>query len=284
MQPHLFIFGMGYTASHLAQHLRSQSWRVTGTRRSADGECLAFDDRAAVIAALSSATHILSSVPPGRDGNDPVLERYGDVIAAGPATWSGYLSSTGVYGDAKGAWVDESAPPRGRRAGRNVADLAWQGLRRDMRVFRLPGIYGPGRSALERVVEDKAHRIDLPDQIFSRVHVDDIVSGITASFGGPPGVYNLADDLPCSQNRVIEAACDMLGLPHPPLQSLEAAQLSPMALAFYAENRRVANYKAKRLLGWQPQYATYRAGLAACMEISKPAIASTAPPTASPVH
>lgn len=272
---------MGYSASHLAAHLRGQGWRVTGTRRVADGHNIAFDDKVAVLAALSTATHILSSVPPSRDGDDPVLIQYGNAIRAAEAGWSGYLSSTGVYGDAGGAWVDESAPVSGRRAERNAADLAWQDLRADMRIFRLPGIYGPGRSALDRVAEGKAHRIDVPDQIFSRVHVDDIVSGITASFDGPAGVYNLADDFPCSQNQVIEAACDLLGVPYPPMQSLDAAQLSPMARAFYAENRRVANAKAKRLLGWTPQYAHYRDGLAACMAINIPAITSAAPVAAN---
>ncbi len=281
MTNHILIFGMGYTSSHLAQHLRGAGWRVTGTRRVADGDNIAFHDEAAVLAALSNATHIMSSVPPSRDGDDPVLIQYGEAIKAAGALWTGYLSSTGVYGDAGGAWVDESAEVLGRRAGRNVADLAWQDLRADMRVFRLPGIYGPGRSALDRVSEGKAHRIDLPDQIFSRVHVDDIVSGIIASFGGPAGVYNLADDYPCSQNQVIEAACDLLGTPYPPLQSLAEAQLSPMALAFYAENRRVANGKAKRLLGWSPKYANYRAGLAACMATNIPAITSAAPAAAS---
>ncbi len=287
MENHLFIFGMGYTSGRLAHHLRGQGWRVTGTRRAADGRCLAFDDRDAVITAIRAATHILSSVPPGRDGSDPVLMHYAGAIANAPAIWTGYLSSTGVYGDAGGAWVDESTPVSGRRGARNASDIAWQNLRDDTYVFRLPGIYGPGRSALERAAQGKAHRIDLPDQVFSRVHVDDIVSGITASFApanSAPGVYNLADDMPCGQNQVIEAACDMLGLPYPQMQSLEQAQLSPMALAFYAENRRVSNLKAKRLLGWQPIYATYRAGLAACMETSKPVTASTAPAAANPVH
>ncbi len=292
MQPHILIFGMGYSAGHLARHLRPLGWRVTGTRRIADTDCLAFADRAGVMTAIGQATHILSSVPPERSGVDPVLDHYGAAIASAPARWIGYLSSTGVYGDTSGAWVDESAEIAGRRAGRNDADLAWQVLGQgfgqnldgNTHIFRLPGIYGPGRSALERVAEGKAHRIDLPNQIFSRVHVDDIVSGITASFNGPPGVYNLADDLPCSQNLVIEAACDMLGLPYPPMLSLEQAQLSPMALAFYAENRRVSNAKAKRLLGWHPRYAHYRAGLGACMEISRPIMARTAPPAANPVH
>ncbi len=281
MTNHLFIFGMGYTSSHLAAHLRGAGWRVTGTRRMADAGNIAFDDAAAVHDALLQATHILSSVPPSRDGDDPVLSQYGGAIKASGAIWTGYLSSTGVYGDAGGAWVDESAAISGSRAGRNIADLAWQELRGDMRVFRLPGIYGPGRSALERVAQGKAHRIDLPDQIFSRVHVDDIVSGIIASFTGPSGVFNLADDFPCSQNQVIEAACDLVGMSYPPMQSLEQAQLSPMALAFYAENRRVANGKAKRLLGWIPQFRDYRAGLAACMAMNIPAMTNAAPDAAS---
>ena len=281
MPKHMLIFGLGYTASHLADALRADGWRVTGIKRIAGEHILAFDDQAAVLDALRTATHILSSVPPARDGNDPVLTHYGGAIAAAPAIWTGYLSSTGVYGDAGGAWVDESAPVTGRRAGRNVADLAWQSLCTGSRVFRLPGIYGPGRSALDRVAEGKAHRIKLPDQVFSRVHVDDIVSGIIASFGGPAGIYNLADDNPCSQNLVIEAACDLLGLPYPAMQSLDEANLSPMALAFYAENRRVTNFKVRRLFGWTPQFCDYRAGLAACMAMNIPAITSVAPAAAS---
>jgi nucleoside-diphosphate-sugar epimerase len=272
---------MGYTAQYLAAHLRSLGWRISGTRRAADGTSIAFDDHHAVNTALATATHILSSVPPSRDGSDPVLTQYGDAIRTAPANWTGYLSSTGVYGDAGGAWVDEGTGVSGRRAGRNAADLAWQSLRRDMRVFRLPGIYGPGRSALDRALEGKGHRINLPDQVFSRIHVSDIIGGIAASFAGPPGVYNLADDFPCSQNQVIEAACDLLNLPYPPMQSLEEAGLSPMALAFYAENRRVANMKAKRLLGWNPKYSNYRAGLADCMAVNMPAITNNAPLPAS---
>ena len=261
----MLILGMGYTASRLADRLRGEGWRVTGVRRSAGPDVLAFDDERGVRAAIAGASHILSSVPPEGEV-DPVLVRYGDAIAAAPAVWTGYLSSTGVYGDAAGAWVDESSPiGAGRRTARARADADWGALRADTRRFRLPGIYGPGRSALERVRAGRAHRIDLPDQVFSRVHVDDIVAGVIASFDGPAGVYNLADDLPCSQNRVIEAACDLLGMAWPPLQSVEAAQLSPMARAFYAENRRVANGRAKRLLGWRPLYPTYAQGLRACL-------------------
>lgn len=267
MKKRLLIFGMGYTAKRLADKLRSEGWHVTGTRREADANNLAFSGHEAVLQELQCATHILSSVPPDKAGGDPVLEHYGEAIAAAPATWAGYLSATGVYGDTGGAWVDESAPTgTGRRKERSKADAAWQHLRSDIRLFRLPGIYGPGRSALERVKGGKARRIDLPDQVFSRIHVDDIVSAIVASFDAPAGVYNISDDLPCAQNQVIEAACDLMGMAYPPMQSLQEADLSPMAQAFYSENRRVGNMRAKRLLRWKPAYPTYREGLAACLD------------------
>ena len=258
----MLIFGMGYAAGHVAPPGDGPGWEVAGATQDGGGGRLALGDEAAVIGALRSATHILSSVPPG-EGVDPVLERYGQALAVAPATWVGYLSSTGVYGDAGGAWVDESAPVKGRRTDRNAADRAWQALRGDVRVFRLPGIYGPGRSILDRIRDGRAHRIDLPEQVFSRVHVDDIAGGAIASFKGPAGVYNLADDAPCHQNRLVEWGCAMLGAPMPPLQTLDEAGLSPAARAFYAENRRVANGKAKRLLGWTPRYPTFREGLAA---------------------
>lgn len=264
----IFIFGMGYSATYLAGLLRARGWRVSGTGR---GGTVDFADRQAVLAGIAQATHVLSSVPPdGDSGADPVLAHYGAAIVAADLVWTGYLSSTGVYGDTAGAWVDESAPiGGGRRGARAAADAEWQALRPDVRVFRLPGIYGPGRSAIERVRAGRAHRIDLPDQVFSRVHIDDIASGVIASFGGPPGVYNLADDLPCAQNRVIEAACAMLGVVPPPLTRVEEAGLSGPALAFYAENRRVANGRAKRLLDWRPRYPDYRTGLRACMDVAQ---------------
>jgi nucleoside-diphosphate-sugar epimerase len=273
----MLIFGLGYTASRLAERLRSMGWTVRATRREADGEAIAFADDAAVRAALAGATHILSSVPP--DDGDPVLERFGALLEDKRL---GYLSSTGVYGDAGGAWVDESAPiGTGRRSARAEADAAWRA--RGARAFRLPGIYGPGRSALERMAEGRAHRIDLPGQVFSRIHVDDIVAAVIAGLDAPPGAYNIADDHPCSQNRVIEEASRLLRLPSPPIRSIEEAGLSPAARAFYAENRRVANGKAKRVLGWRPLYPDYRAGLAACLACSattSPAIASRQPAAA----
>ncbi len=278
----MLIFGMGYTATRLADTLRADGWLVTGTKRMSGGDAVAFDDSAAVLSALETATHILSSVPPMAEGGDPVLLKYGAAIAARAPAWIGYLSSTGVYGDTGGAWVDESAPiGSGRRTARAEADLAWQALCQDVHVFRLPGIYGPGRSALERVAEGKAHRIDMPDQIFSRVHVDDIVDAVMAAFNGPAGVYNIADDRPAPQNDVIAYACDLLQCDWPPLLSIEAAGLSPMARGFYAENRRITNIKAKRLLNWLPRYADYRSGLGVCMATTKPSIANAPPASAS---
>lgn len=262
---HLLIFGLGYTAGRIASAMRDAGWQVRATGSAGD---IAFADRAGVLAALAEASHILSSVPPERaSGCDPVLEAYGAALT-GKALF--YLSSTGVYGDRAGAWVDEATPTiaeagEGRRNARAEADLAW--LQLGARVFRLPGIYGPGRSALDRVREGKARRIDLPGQVFSRVHVDDIASGVVAALvqDAPPGAYNLGDDYPCSGNEVTEHACQLLGLPLPPLESLEEANLSEMARGFYMENRRVANGRAKRVLGWSPRFPTYVEGLAALL-------------------
>lgn len=257
-----FIFGLGYSAGFIARALAARGWEIVSTGR---GGTLSFDDEGTVRLALADSSHVVSSVPPGGEGLDPVLDRYGDALGG---KWLGYLSSTGVYGDAGGAWIDETAPVGGgRRVARAEADGAWLG--RGARVFRLPGIYGPGRSALDRVREGTAHRIDLPGQVFSRVHAADIARGVVAALdagrSAAAGAYNLADDLPCSQNAVIDEAARLLGLDPPPLQSLDAAGLSPQARAFYSENRRVANGKAKRVLGWRPLYPTYREGLRVCL-------------------
>lgn len=258
---HLLIFGLGYTAGRIAAAMQAQGWQVRATGSAGD---IAFADSDAVLAALGEATHVLSSVPPERAGGDPVLDTYGEALH-GKALF--YLSSTGVYGDRAGAWVDEGTPTiaqsgEGRRNARAEADLAW--LTMGARVFRLPGIYGPGRSALDRVKEGKARRMDIAGQVFSRIHVDDIASGVVAALlqDAPAGAYNLGDDFPCSGNEVTEHACRLLGLPLPPLESLEQANLSEMARGFYMENRRVANGKAKRVLGWSPVYPTYVEGMA----------------------
>ena len=213
---------------------------------------------------------------PPADGTDPVLARYSAVLGG---RWLGYLSSTGVYGDTGGAWVDESAALTGRRPARNAADAAWAAL--GARVFRLPGIYGPGRSALERVRSGEAHRVGGAG-VFSRVHVDDLAAAVIAGFDAPPGAYNLADARPCHQDQVVSFAAALLGLPKPPLVPLDS--LSPMARAFHAEDRRVATGKARRILRWAPRYPDYRAGLRALSATANPAAASTAPPAASVVQ
>lgn len=269
----LLIFGMGYTSRAIAARLERHGWRVVGTTRDGRDGTVAFADRDRVRFEAGQATAILSSVPPDRDG-DPVLEQYRDLL--GGRTLA-YLSSTGVYGDAGGGWVDESAPITGRRANRNAADAAWLGL--GARVFRLPGIYGPGRSPLERVAAGEAHRVECPGQVFSRVHVADVAKGVAYGLTKPAGSYNLSDNLPASQNEVVEYAARLLGVGPPSFVPL--ATLSPMARAFYGENRRVANGKAKRVLGWTPDYPDYRFGLRALSATTSPASASAAPAPAS---
>lgn len=251
----LFVFGLGYSASRIAASLIAKGWRVAAT---GSAGTVRFDDEGAVGDALRRANHVLSSVPPAGE-RDPVLARYAGALRGKRLC---YLSSTGVYGDTGGAWVDECAPAVGRRPERNKADAAWLAL--GARVFRLPGIYGPGRSALERLRAGAAQRIDLPEQVFSRVHVDDIAGGVVAALEAdvPPGAYNLADDEPASQNAVVEHACRLLGVTPPPLQSLDEARLAPAGRGFYAENRRIANGKLKRAADWSPRFPSYREGLA----------------------
>lgn len=274
----LLILGLGYSAAFIACAARARGATVEATTRDGRGGTLVFADRAAVEPAIARSTHILSSVPPeGED--DPVLTTYGAALARFGG-WLGYLSSTGVYGDTGGAWVDESAPiGTGRRSARAAADAAWLAL--GARVFRLPGIYGVGRSPLERVAAGTAHRIDADGQVFSRVHVKDIARGVAAGFAAPPGAYNLADDEPAAQSDVIACAARLLGLPVPPLVSLASADISPAARAFYAENRRVANGKAKRVLGWRLLYPNYRLGLRALNASTSPSSASRPPATDS---
>jgi nucleoside-diphosphate-sugar epimerase len=253
---HFVLFGPGYVGSRLGMTLERSGWRVTRAGRDADL------DR--VDTSLRSADALLSTVPPSPQG-DPVLLHWRASIVDVP--WIGYLSSSGVYGDTGGAWVDEQAPIAGRRSARNDADRAWLDL--GGRVFRLPGIYGPGRSVLDRLTAGTAHRVRLPGQVFSRIHVDDVVTAVFAALDrGPPGAYNVADDLPAAQNQLIEWACRRLQLPMPHVIAADDPALSPAARAFYRENRRVANGKAKRLLGWRPAYPTWRDGLRALAEIN----------------
>ena len=258
--PHLLILGQGYTGTRLRAAMEREGWTVNGTGRTARPGILAADDPA-VADAIAAATHILSSVPPETD-HDPVLARHGAALAPSGA-WLGYLSSTGVYGDTAGAWVDETSPVgHGRRSARTAADLAWQGI--GARVLRLPGIYGPGRSALDRVREGKAQRIDAGAQVFSRIHVDDIAAAIGAALAiGYDGVVNVTDDEPAAAEEVNAYAARLMGVPAPPAVPYTAADLSPMARSFYDENKRVRNARLKHELGVRLAFPTYREGLAA---------------------
>ncbi len=278
----LLSIGHGYSAEALARRLMPQGWRVIGTTRSPErAEQLRSRGVEAVIwpganlrPAIADATHLLSSVSP-RNG-DPVIAALGEEIAAAAPhlAWVGYLSTTGVYGDRQGGWVDEASPlaPATRRgAARVEAEQEWQALARrvglPLHIFRLAGIYGPGRGPFEKVRAGAARRIVKPGQVFSRIHVDDIAQVLEASMARPdPGaVYNVCDDEPAPPEDVLTHAAELLGLPPPPEVAYEAAELSEMARSFYAESKRVRNDRIKRELGVRLFYPDYRTGLAAVL-------------------
>jgi|TARA_R100000501_G_scaffold10060_1_gene19795 nucleoside-diphosphate-sugar epimerase len=258
----LLIFGKGYTATRLTSSLPRGEWTIDATGQTARPGIIPLDDPT-LPDLIARATHILSSTPPA-DESDPVLDRYSHDLSATEA-WVGYLSSTGTYGDTQGAWVDETATVGpGRRGARIAADLGWQALDRPVAIFRLPGIYGPGRSAFDRLRQGKGQRIDAPGQVFSRIHVDDICAAVRAAMSGrASGIYNLADDEPAPASDVTAYAARLLGMVVPPLIPLEEARLSPAARGFYTETRRVANGRMKRDLLPRLRYPDYRSGLAA---------------------
>jgi nucleoside-diphosphate-sugar epimerase len=281
--PRLFCFGLGYSALALARVLRRRGWTIAGTSRSADAraalvaegiETHLFDrDRplADPSAVLAGTTHLLASVPPDDQG-DPALDCHADAIAAVDTRWIGYLSTTGVYGDRGGAWVDESSDlrPVGERGRRRVeAEEGWLDLWRQhgrpVHIFRLAGIYGPGRGPFEQVRTGTARRVVKPGQVFSRIHVDDIVQVLEASMARPnPGAaYNVCDDEAAPPQDVIVEASRLLGIDPPPEIPFETANLSPMARSFYEELKRVSNRRIKEELGVRLAYPTYREGLAA---------------------
>ena len=282
----LFCFGYGFSASALGELLGPAGWSLAGTGRTAEG-CGALAEagvhavpfsREAPLAhparSLAGATHILLSVPPDAEG-DPALDCHGaDIAAIEGLEWIGYLSTTGVYGDTGGAWVDESAAPSpsGRRGKRRLeAERGWLALGEDhglaVQVFRLAGIYGPGRNALATVRRGEAKRIAKPGQVFSRIHVADIAQVLAASIAKPRAgaIYNVCDDEPAPAADVVAHACALLGVAPPPLMPLEDADLSPMARSFYADSRRVSNDRIKKELGVTLRYPNYRAGLAALL-------------------
>lgn len=267
---HLFCFGLGFSASALARRLVQQGWTVTGTSRSGEGGSIAFDGATPVPSHhFDGVTHLLISVPPAETG-DPVLACHADELRrlAPRLRWAGYLSTTGVYGDRHGEWVDETsplAPSTARGARRLAAERAWSALGLPLHIFRLAGIYGPGRNQLVSVLDGTAKRIVKPGQVFSRIHVDDIAGVLEASIARPdPGrAYNVCDDEPCPPQDVVAFAARLLKRPPPPEIAFDDADLSPMARSFYADSKRVANRRIKEELGYRLIYPTYREGLRA---------------------
>ena len=280
----LFCFGLGYSARALSPRLAAEGWAISGTATTVDNaealkrdgyEAFVFDGRShdpAITEALRKSTHVLLSIPPDADG-DPALRVYGPDIASSPSiSWIGYFSSVSVYGDSKGEWVDEKTVPepvteRGMR--RLVAENAWIELGRAngkaLVILRLPGIYGPGRSAIDQLRAGKARRIFKPGQVTNRVHVDDIATATEASLGLPTGVhvFNVTDDLPAPPQDVIAYGAELLGVPCPPATDLTDASLSPMARSFYSESKKVSNVRMKHELGVKLAYPTYVEGLKA---------------------
>jgi nucleoside-diphosphate-sugar epimerase len=265
-----FIFGLGFSGRVIARRLVEAGWEVAGTTRSGEAVELAgvsvlpYDhDHPLPPGALDDVTHLLSSVPPDGLG-DPVI----DAVRGRSLHWAGYLSTTGVYGDHGGGWVDEdtpAAPTLERSRRRAEAETAWRA--EGAHIFRLAGIYGPGRSAIDSVRAGTAKRIVKPGQVFSRIHVEDIAGAVLASLARPNRgrIYNLCDDDAAPPQEVIAHACTLLGVAPPPEIPWEEARrsLSPMALSFYADNKRVRNHRMKAELGVTLAYPSYREGLRA---------------------
>ena len=295
--PHLFCFGLGFSGQALARLALARGWRVSGTVRSEAKaaqlqeqgiDALVLDTGAVeqlpdeVMQSIERSSHLLQSVGTARSGDDPVLPL---LVRAAEATatdwapdWFGYLSTTVVYGDWQGAWVSEDSETRStstRGLARLRAEAEWTGLSAarglGLHVFRLAGIYGPGRNALETVLAGKARIIDKPDQVFSRIHVEDIATAVFASMTAPTAaagaaeVFNVCDDEPCPPGTVIALACDLLNRPVPTPVSMDEAGLSTMGRSFYADNKRVSNQKLQDCFGWTPAFPTYREGLAALL-------------------
>jgi nucleoside-diphosphate-sugar epimerase len=279
----LFAFGLGFSAQELASRLAARGWQIAGTARDeanlararAQGyEMTRFAGEPGnrdVTRLLQGTTHLVHSIPPGHDG-DPVLAHYRDQIATiGTVEWIGYLSTVGVYGDQGGSWVDETTLPRPnseRTEARVEAEEAWLKFGEETgiptHVFRLAGIYGPGRSAFDKLMAGTARRIKKDGQVFSRIHVADIASVIEASIARPRAgaIYNVADDEPAAPDAVVAYAAELLGVAPPPEVEFAEADLSPMARSFYEGSRRITNALIKSELGVKLRYPTYREGLA----------------------
>lgn len=272
----LLSIGHGYSAQALARRLIPQGWQVIGTTRSPARAAAMRGDGveplllpASLAPALARATHILSSVAPD-DAGDPILRDHAAELAAARPVWAGYLSTTAVYGDHDGGWVDETtslAPTTRRGKARVAAEAAWSALGLPLHIFRLAGIYGPGRGPFEKVRDGTARRIIKPGQVFSRIHVDDIAQVLESSIRHPNSgaIYNVCDDDPAPPEDVIGHAAELLGLPLPPAIPYDEAEMTPMARSFYAESKRVRNDRMKTELGISLIHPTYREGLAALL-------------------
>jgi len=288
----MFSIGHGYSAQALARILLPQRWRFAGTTRSPTNAArLNATGIHAIVwpgddirKVLRKATHLLISVAPNEIG-DPVIAEVGDSIAAGARNfeWVGYLSTTGVYGDRNGGWVDEKdilSPSTKRGRARMDAERQWRALATEtalpLHIFRLAGIYGPGRGPFEKIRQGTARRIVKPGQIFSRIHVDDIARILAASINQPqPGaIYNVCDDTPAPPEDVIGYAAELLGTAIPPTVHIDDVTLTPMARSFYAESKRVRNDRIKRELGVELLYPDYRSGLEAVLESERNPIRS----------
>lgn len=279
----MLVFGHGYSAAFLTPLLRARGWQVLGTTRGDPGRVEAAGatsirwpgEEARLRRDMAMADAILVSAGPGPMG-DPVLAAFRDDLARARPCWLGYLSTTGVYGDRGGDWVDEDSPldatgPRGQARIRAEAD--WRALADDaglpLHIFRLAGIYGPGRGPFEKVRNGTARRIIKPGQVFSRIHAEDIAQVLLASLDRPaPGTaYNVCDDDPAPPQDVLTHAAELLGLPPPPEVPFDEALMTPMARSFYADSKRVSNQRIKTDLGVRLRYPDYRQGLAAILEI-----------------
>lgn len=274
------ILGCGYIGKAFGVGLVAQGYHVVGTCRGQDGfealmsigiQPMLFEGspKQDIVEVALGSEIILASIPPSPHG-DPAFACLQAALSQGPPAWIGYLSTTGIYGDRGGGWAfeDDLATPQSVEAERRaVAEGQWRSLPHAAHVFRLPGIYGPRRSAIDQVKAGTARRIDKVGQVFSRAHRDDIVSALMASIRRPNAgrAYNICDDLPCPSGDVIVHACNLLDVTPPPLIPFEAAGLSEMGRRFYSECKRVSNARAKAELGWHPAFPTYREGLANCL-------------------
>ena len=278
----LFCFGLGYCADYLSAKLIKQGWQVSATCRTSEKAAVLeasgirpvlLSGKKVTVTDLGKADHILVSAPPEQDGSDPVLNFAEAALAAlqDQIKWVGYLSTTGVYGDHQGAWIDEETPAgllseRGQR--RVAAEAQWAATGLPMHYFRLAGIYGPGRNSLRALQNGTARRVVKQGQVFSRIHLVDITRILEASMANPNAgrAYSVCDDTPAPPQDVVTYAAELMGVSPPELQDFATAELSPMARSFYGENKRIRNNRIKEELGVSLEYPDYRAGLSALWE------------------